>query len=433
MIGALGTAFAADLAAEKSAKDTTPKPWSMKCHGFVNPHFYADSRQVVGGREEMMLFYPKPQAVDPATGVDINDGWNRNLLSITARVNLTLTGPDILGAKTKAFMEGDFTGSTNATNNNLRLRHAYIDMDWGHSAVLAGQYWYPMVVQEIMPNTRPLNMGAPFHPYARYNQLRLTERIGSRFEAVLVALFQQDNMSQGMLDNASESSSQFVRQANMPEMHLQLRYKGDKLFAGAAANMLTIQPRVYTSLPAAGLNADYGQTFTNFSYTAFLKYKMNGWALSAQTLLNNSLYEGCSMGGYIEHQDLSSPLAPAYSYSSWHFNTVWLDLGQTTGKWRTGIFVGAAKNMDFGKEMSDIASGSIDNAFGRGFNMEYLWRVQPRIGYHANERFNIYAEAEYTRAQYGKLKSLANSHLYEHDDDGGVGNLRLMLSAEYHF
>ena len=127
-------------------------------HGFVNPHYYADSRSVVGGREDMMLFYPKPIVRD-AQGNDINDGWQANMLAITARLNVKITGPDMLGAKTSAFVEGDFTGATNATIDNLRLRHAYFTLDWGRHKLLAGQYWYAMVTHEIMPMTNPLNMG----------------------------------------------------------------------------------------------------------------------------------------------------------------------------------------------------------------------------------------------------------------------------------
>ena len=100
--------------------------FSLDWHGFVNPHYYADSRSVVGGREDMMLFYPKPILRD-SLGNDLNDGWQVDMLAITARLGLTIKGPDIWGAKTKAYIEGDFTGSTNATINDLRLRHAYID------------------------------------------------------------------------------------------------------------------------------------------------------------------------------------------------------------------------------------------------------------------------------------------------------------------
>ena len=168
--------------------------FTFSFHGFVNPHYYADSRSVVGGREDMMLFYPKPIVRD-SLGRDINDGWQANMLAITARLNVKITGPDMLGAKTSAFVEGDFTGSTNATIDNLRLRHAYFTLDWGRHRLLAGQYWYAMVIHEIMPMTNPLNMGAPFHCYARQPQVRYEYRLGS-LEAVAVAQWQLDNMSQ---------------------------------------------------------------------------------------------------------------------------------------------------------------------------------------------------------------------------------------------
>lgn len=405
-------------------------PWSLEWHGFVNPHVYADSRQIVGGREEMMLFYPKPiETPDPSVTSDIHDGWNMNMLSITARINLTIKGPDMLGARTKAFIEGDFTGSTNATNNNLRLRHAYLDFNWDHSEILAGQYWYPMTVQEIMPNTRPLNMGAPFHPYARYSQIRYIGRTGP-WEAMAVALFQQDNMSQGILDGIVTNSSQFIRRGGIPEMHLQLRYNSSHLFAGVAANMLTIQPRVYTTANPASLPINYGETFSNFSYSAFLKYHWDNWAISLQTLLNNSLYEGCTMGGYYEH--LSPVPGPGsnylVNYESWHFNTFWADFGKTTGEWRPGMFLGFGYNADFGQVFNNS-----DIVMGRGNNIEYLWRVQPRIGFHPNKAFNLYAEAEYTWAQYGEKNNMGVSYHYVSSKSEGVGNMRLMLSAEYHF
>lgn len=122
--------------------DSVARKWSYKFHGFVNPVVWADSRQVVAGREGMMHFYPKPVELD-GNSQDINDEPSLNMLAITARVNLAVQGPDVLGAHMMGFVEGDFTGPTDATINTLRLRHAYIRMQWEKQSVLAGQYWYP--------------------------------------------------------------------------------------------------------------------------------------------------------------------------------------------------------------------------------------------------------------------------------------------------
>ena len=163
-----------------------------------------------------MLFYPKPIVKD-SLGRDINDGWQANMLAITARLGLTVKGPEMLGANTMAYIEGDFTGSTNATINNLRLRHAYLRLNWDSHELTVGQYWYAMVVHEIMPMTNPLNMGAPFHCYARQPQVRYSYFPTGNWELMAVAQWQLDNMSQGLLNGVPQSSTLFARHSLVPE------------------------------------------------------------------------------------------------------------------------------------------------------------------------------------------------------------------------
>ena len=387
-------------------------------HGFVNPHYYADSRSVVGGREDMMLFYPKPVLRD-SLDRDVNDGWQADMLAITARLGLRVSGPDMLGAKTTAYVEGDFTGSTNATINDLRLRHAYIDMVWGVPSqggvaegrggshrLLMGQYWYAMVIHEIMPMTNPLNMGAPFHCYARQPQVRYEYRLGG-FEAVAVAQWQLDNMSQGLLNGVPTSSTQFARHSMVPELTAQLRYRTGSLFIGAAINAKTIQPVVVS----VATMSQHTEHHTSLTYSLFGKATLGPVTVKAQTLLNNSLYEGCSLGGYILY---TSVMGQDMMFHDWHFNTMWLDIERSSGHWRPGLFLGYAKRQDEGPVLAIYSTTAV---FGRGYNMDYLWRVQPRLTYTTGNGLSFTGEAEYTRAGY----------------DTPVGNLRLSLSAVYAF
>ena len=379
--------------------------FSFSFHGFVNPHYYADSRSVVGGREDMMLFYPKPIVRD-SLGHDINDGWQANMLAITARLNVRITGPDMLGAKTSAFVEGDFTGATNATIDNLRLRHAYFTLDWGRHRLLAGQYWYAMVIYEIMPMTNPLNMGAPFHCYARQPQVRYEYRLGG-FEAVAVAQWQLDNMSQGLLNGTPQSSTLFARHSLLPELNAQLRYRTSRMFIGAAANLKTIQPVVNTT----GV-ASHQQLHRSFTYSLFGSYHFDeGFTVKVQTLLNNSLYEGCSLGGYLMYPSLTGSLM---EFRDWHFNTVWLDIERNRGHWRPGLFMGYAKHIDEGPMPAIYGPATV---LGRGYDLTDLWRVQPRLTYTTLKGLSFVGEAEYTYAGYNEP----------------VGNLRLSLSAVYAF
>lgn len=366
--------------------------FSFSFHGFVNPHYYADSRSVVGGREDMMLFYPKPIVRD-SLGRDINDGWQANMLAITARLGLTVKGPEILGANTLAYIEGDFTGATNATIDNLRLRHAYFRMNWDKHELTAGQYWYAMVVHEIMPMTNPLNMGAPFHCYARQPQVRYSYFPTGNWELLAVAQWQLDNMSQGLLNGNPQSSPFFARHSLIPEFNAQLRYHNGSLFVGAAANLKTIQPVVPDPT---------GTLHTSLSWSLFGKVALGPVTIKAQTLLNNSLYEGCSLGGYLMMAD--------GTFRDWHFNTVWLDIEGNRGHWRPGLFMGYAQNLDHGN--TDFV-----HCFGRGHDLAYLWRVQPRLTYTTLKGLSLVGEAEYTYAGYNQP----------------VGNLRLSLSAVYAF
>ena len=367
-------------------------PFKLDVHGFANPHYYADSRSVVGGREDMMLFFPKPVVKD-SLGRDVNDGWQANMLAITARLGLRVTGPEMLGAKTTAYIEGDFTGATNDNINTLRLRHAYIDMDWGgRHRLLMGQYWYAMVVHEIMPMTNPLNMGSPFHCYARQPQVRYEYHLDG-LEAVAVAQWQLDNKSQGLLDGAEAKSTLFARHSLVPELTAQLRYRTERLFVGAAVNAKTIQPIVP--------DPD-GTLYTSLTYSVFGSYRFDGVTVKAQTLLNNSLYEGCSLGGYLMLADST--------FRDWHFNTVWVDVERNRGHWRPGLFLGYAKNADYG-------NSNYLHCFGLGHNIEYLWRVQPRLTYTTLTGLSFVGEMEYTCAGYKEP----------------VANCRLSLSVVYAF
>src|SRR5574344_82483 len=409
--------------------DSSTSPWKIKWSGMVNPTFFADSRQVVSGREGMMLFYPKEPLLD-ANGNDLNATPELNMLSITARLGVAFTGPDVLGAHTRGYIEGDFTGSNDANINMLRLRHAYLDMQWKHSELLAGQYWHPMVVHESMPETQPLNMGAPFHPYARYNQLRYTQFMG-KWQLIGVAAFQLDNKSKGI----DGSSTTYQKSGFVPELNLQLRYQNNHFLAGAAANLLVIRPRTYTINHDSTARHQINQTYSSPSFSLFAKYNFGQWTVKGQTLLSDNLYEPCSMGGYLEKTTFDA-LNNQYefSYRPFTFTTYWIDLGRTMGKWRPGLFAGYAFNNNFGETFY-----ANEQDYGRGYNIEYLYRIQPRIDYFAGNNLSFYIDVEYTFAHYGKkqtnIDSQGNtlSYYYKSYPINGVANTRLILGAVYAF
>ncbi len=70
------------------------------------------------------------------------------------RLNFLIKGPDLWGAKTSAFVEGDFRGvSTGNGYGGFQLRHAFMKMNWQSAEVMIGQNWQqwgmPYYIAEI--------------------------------------------------------------------------------------------------------------------------------------------------------------------------------------------------------------------------------------------------------------------------------------------
>ena len=151
-----------------SAQETNPSKFGVKLSGFINAYFIADSRQSWNSRECSIMLYPKNILKDP-DGKDINGNAIFDQYAMNSRLTATFTAPDAFGAKVSGVIESDFTGSTNNGLNQLRLRHAYVKLNWPHSELLAGQYWHPFEVNEMSPDVIAVNAGAPFHPHDSAN------------------------------------------------------------------------------------------------------------------------------------------------------------------------------------------------------------------------------------------------------------------------
>ncbi|MDD3538214.1 MAG: hypothetical protein PHT96_13420 [Syntrophorhabdaceae bacterium] len=58
------------------------------------------------------------------------------------RFNFLIKGPELLGARTKAFIEGDFRGTTTGNAyGGFQLRHAFMNLNWESAELMIGQNW----------------------------------------------------------------------------------------------------------------------------------------------------------------------------------------------------------------------------------------------------------------------------------------------------
>ncbi|MEN8224942.1 MAG: hypothetical protein ABFS05_06225 [Bacteroidota bacterium] len=393
-----------------SAQDEQKTPiWGIHFTGFVNAQAFYDTRQIVEARAGMVSLFPKDAEYD-VEGKDINAKAHFNQAAMTTRLRGNISGPDALGAKTRGVIETDFTGSSNADNNGLRLREAWVQLDWKHVDLLIGQYWHPLYVAEIRPKTIGLNLGAPFHPFARHNQVRLTYKT-NELKIIAVAASQRDYASPG----PEGRSPQYLRNAVIPNLDLQIQWTRSIMLLGGGIDYKIIQPRLSVVFPPAG-EFKTNEKLSSMAWTVFARLDFPSILLKTQIVWGQNLSEFIMLGGYVEHEIDS--IEHHISYKPASQLSVWLD-ASTKGKTvKFGLLAGYAKNQGYEGRMADGAY------YGLGEDISYIYRISPRVEWYSG-KFMLGLEMEYTVAAYGYTNE--NSILDKY------GNLRCLAAAFYFF
>jgi len=391
----------------KSQNDTAK--FGIKFNGFVNSQIMFDSRQTVGGRETMLVLYPDNIKTD-RKGKDINATPSLNQLAMISRLSGKIWGPDALGAKTSALLEGDFSGQTNSDNNGFRLRHAYLKLNWQKSELLIGQYWHPFDVPEMLPGSLSLNTGAPFHAFSRHIQLRYSCNIAD-FKIIATAASQRDYASDGPLGVKSD----YIRNAVVPDMHLQLHYKYRKHLLGAGIDYKILQPRLHTDS-----NYKSNSKLSSTAIIAFAKLDFKSLDIKFQSSWGENLSEHTMLGGYVE-KEIDS-ISKEIKYANMSALNIWMDISTKAKYWKFAIFAAYTQNLGYSSEIA--AKGKF---YGRGNNIDYLYRLAPRITYSASQMV-FGSEFEYTVAAYGTPDSKGKVK-----NTNEVSNFRLLFSATYNF
>lgn len=381
--------------------------YSLKFSGFVRADAIFDTRQTVEAREGFLLFYPKKPVYD-LNGKDINDRPAFNQYAMTTRINATASGPDVLGAKVKAFIEGDFTGASNADNNSMRLRHGFISLQWTKTRLMLGQYWHPLDLPEMIPNVLSLNTGAPFHSFSRQPQVRVDYKTG-KINLAAVAASQRDYVNNG----PQGSTSVYLRNSVIPNLHGQIQYKSSALFAGAGLDYKKLTPRLVTDSMYSTR-----ESLNCLSYTAFVSWNPGRASVKAQYVYGQALNDHLMMGGFgVSHTD---PLTHKRTYSPLNYHSVWVNTQLSFGHWQPSLFAGFTANSG----SREVLTGPV---YARDADIGYVYRMAPMITY-VNGRFSFMAEVEYTAAAYGE-----NDAYYKVVRSRETGNLRIGMGAVYSF
>ena len=402
-----------------SAQEKEESKFGVKFSGFVKNDFFWDTRQTISAREGHFLLWPTPVNLDE-NGEDINKQASFNFLAIQSRLTAKISGPDALGAKTSGLIEGDFFAQANINTNLLRLRHAFVKLNWEHTEVMAGQYWNPLFVTACFPGTVSFNTGTPLQSFARNPQIRVTYKT-SGFSILAAALGQRDYSSVGPLG----ASSHYLRNSAVPEMQLQMHYgtsneDGMNIVAGAGAAYKTIVPRLSSS-PVDGVTYKVDEKVGGFTAMAFSKLTTKPITAKLQVRYGENIADLLGISGYAA-TEIVDVTTGELAYAPLKSMTFWAEV-HSNGNPQVGIFGGLTSNNGINETI--LATVPV---YGRGTTIRRLYRIAPRIIYNVG-KLRLAAEVEYTSAAYGDNYD----EFYIPADITLATNLRVLTAVYYFF
>lgn len=386
LVGMLAALSMTVLAGSPESKE---KKWGVTLSGFVKTDFFVDTRQTVAAREGHFLLWPAGQALDKS-GKDINDKLSTNFLSLQSRLTAKISGPDAFGAKTSGVIEGDFFAQKNDNVNLLRLRHAFVKLNWEKSELLVGQYWNPLFITDCYPATVSFNSGVPIVAFARNPQIRLTHKLGN-LKLMGAALSQRDHSTRGEVG----ASSAYLRNSGIPDLHAQLHYNittagGTKLVTGVGVASKWIVPRLSTDQGYKVEEQLHGTSFIGFAklVTAPVTFKV---AASH----GENLADVLNISGFAVREVVDKTTGEQ-TYTALTNTNMWTDIHTNGKKWQVGIFAGISKN----NGTKNTLSSASNKVYGFGTDIKQLVRVSPRFIINSGKA-RLGFEWEHTAAKTG--------------------------------
>ena len=380
--------------APTAVKPPAPPPVvGVTIYGFVRNDINFDSRQNVFVREGQLVLFPKDKDL-VSDGSDYNKKSQLNILGILSRVGLNITGPDAFKAKTTGRIEGDFFGQADVNIGSLRLRHAWVKLDWKKSALTFGQTWYPLFIPECFPGVVNFNTGIPIAPFGWAGQVKFTAKFDTKTSLSLTAYkpreFAVTNVN--IADGANASSLN----ATLPQLNLHLQYKTEKILLGAQADYGVVKPYIKYGVAPNILTSE--ETVSAFTAMAYAKYTAKKIAVKTQFILGQNTNEFVMMGGYYGYKPNANAIE---TYKPAKTTAAWVDIYGMGKKIVPGLFVGYSKN--------NGADSSATAAYGRaigisGRGIKDLLRISPRIDF-ISGKFSFRNELEFTQAAYGTRKN----------------------------
>ncbi|MEM8557944.1 MAG: hypothetical protein AAGG50_08980 [Bacteroidota bacterium] len=384
----------------------------IKIGGFIKASYYYDTQQLVAAREGDFLLYP---AFATSADDEPNDTDNLLFFPFFSRLSFAIGDlPETLGAKTTGYLETDFFGPGNDTQNTLRIRRATVKLDWATHEVMAGMEWSPLFLSS-WARTVATEAGAPFNPFARDMMIKLVLK-PANFRITGLISQQRDAFQEIPFTPPGGATIPGVKQqqqAGLPGVMMGLEYVAE---GGSTVGVNSYYKWIRPTLTSDRFSAGTLQAYANL-ITPGLEARGN-------LTFGGDLSDHLMTGGYVVIGDLA-----ANNFEPLNTVAGWLDL-QTTGPVSLGVFGGYSQNLGTAEDGIDPTTVQfVARGYG-GTPIQNVWRVSPRLTY-TSGKVRIGAEFQATGANYVVGDGLADVYdgaLAPDGDTESVINLRGDLS-----
>jgi len=402
-------------------KNVKTKQFSLEIYGFIRSEFYYDSYKGLNAAMDNFYLVPLYKGKD-ANDQHINQQGIANYTAMATRFGMKINGPEILGAKSSANFETDFAGIVTEYPEVLRLRKAFVKLDWEKSSLLIGQTWHPLWSggTAFFPRVGGLNTGSPFNPFSRSPQIDYDYRMG-KLSLSITALYENHYTSKGFYPVPNTNSKNLAkRNAVIPEMVLGLNYTTKSVTVGVAGQYNAVKP-----IDVTDMNYVTSELNNSLAGMAFLGYKKDKLYILAKGLVGQNMVNLTMFGGYgVKDYNTTTGEMTYTNYNNYSalFNIVY---GK---KVQVGFFAGLSGNMGTSDALYNFDGQP--RIAGMLTNIKTTYRMSPQITYNV-KNMSFTAEYEMTTADYGSGNFNFTDGLY--DDKVSVTNNRLFLMVMYHF
>ena len=371
---------------------TAPK---FKFYGNVRVDAYYNSRQMEEAAEGFWLSYPKRKVLD----VFGNDLYGNSMMGATATASrfgfdFAPFRVEKLKMNLSGRIETDFQGYGGSATM-LRIRHAWLNMNFGKSDVMVGQNWHPFY-DNCFPNVLDINGGSPYQPFARNPQLRYSYSANG-IKLYGAALYQTQFVSAG----PDGRSAVYQKNAKIPELVAGADYKINHTFKiGAAAEYKQLQPR--TTAETENGTVAVNEKIQSTAFNAYVQYSQKLLTLQAKAIYGQNLSDLQMPGGYAA---TGVNERGACTYKPFNTFAGWISADYVFGQnspFALNVFGGYSKNLGTGHRILD-ADSVYGNVMYGGKMLSEVWRGSANLSYNLPHwRFEV--EYGYNYACYGDLE-----------------------------